>query len=63
MVSSMVSRCSIPQTELPVSGAVEVPVAERLGPAHHPGALHDELSKRGLRHDCGIVCGDDGGRR
>jgi hypothetical protein len=63
MVSSVGSRCFVPQTELPVSGAVQVPVAERLGPAHHPGALHDELSKGGLRHDCGNVCGGDGGRR
>ena len=63
MVSSSMSRCAVPQTELPVSGVVEVPPAQRLGPAHEIGALHYELSERGLRHDCGYVCGDDGGRR
>lgn len=57
MASVFHSRSSVPQTELPVSGVVEVPLAERLGPAHQPGALHDVGGKRGLRHDCGGVCG------
>jgi hypothetical protein len=57
MASASTSRSSVPQTELPVSGVVEVPLAERLGPAHQPGALHDVGGERGLRHLCGDVCG------
>ena len=57
MASAGVSRSFVPQTELPVSGVVEVPLAERLGPAHQPGALHDIGGERGLRHLCGGVCG------
>ena len=57
MASASESRSFVPQTELPVSGVVEVPLAERLGPAHQPGALHDIGGERGLRHVCGDVCG------
>lgn len=57
MAIACVSRSFVPQTELPVSGVVEVPLAERLGPAHQPGALHDVGGKRGLRHLCGGVYG------
>jgi hypothetical protein len=56
MASAFNSRSSVPQTELPVSGVVEVPLAERLGPAHQPGALHDVGGERRLRHLCGDVC-------
>jgi hypothetical protein len=57
MASASHSRSSVPQTKLPVSGVVEVPLAERLGPAHQPGALHDVGGERGLRHLCGNVYG------
>lgn len=57
MATACFSRSFVPQTELPVSGVVEVPLAERLGPAHQPGALHDVGGERGLRHLCGDVCG------
>jgi hypothetical protein len=57
MASASGSRSFVPQAELPVSGVVEVPLAERLGPAHQPGALHDVGGERGLRHLCGDVCG------
>lgn len=55
MASPEISRSSIPQTQLPVGGGVEVPLAERLGPAHEPRALQDVGGERRLRHDCGVV--------
>lgn len=55
MASSGLSRPSVPQSELSVCGGLEVPVAERLDPAHEPGALHDVRGERRLRHDCGDV--------
>jgi hypothetical protein len=44
---------SVPQTELPVTGSVAVPVGERLHPALQPWALHDEGGERRGRHGCG----------
>lgn len=55
MASSGSSRLSVPQSELSVCGGLEVPVAERLDPAHEPGTLHDVRGERRLRHDCGDV--------
>jgi hypothetical protein len=55
-VAATDSRSLVPQAELPVSGVVEVPLAERLGPAHQPGALHDIGGERGSRHVCGDMC-------
>ena len=49
----------IPQTQLPVSSVVEVPLAQRTHPAHQPRALHDVGGKRRVRHFGGSL-GDVG---
>lgn len=43
----------IPQTELPVSGSVAVPVGQRLDPVQEPFALHDEGGERRGGHGGG----------
>jgi hypothetical protein len=43
-------RGCVPQSELPVSGGVAVPVCERLHPALQPRALVDEGCERRRRH-------------
>lgn len=49
---------AIPQAQLPVAGILEVPVAQRLHPAHEPGPLHDLRREREVRHVGGWVIGD-----
>lgn len=44
------SRGCVPQSELPVSRSVAVPVGERLHPALQPRALVDEWGERRRRH-------------
>jgi hypothetical protein len=51
------SEGCIPQSELPVTGGVAVPVGERLHPALQPRALVDERGERRRRHGCGGSAG------
>lgn len=46
---------SIPQSELPVSGGVLVPLRERYHPAPQPRPLNDEVGQGGDGHVCGVV--------
>jgi hypothetical protein len=47
----------VPQSELPVSCGVQVPVGERLHPLLQPWALVDERGEGRRRHGCGYSTG------